>query len=314
VEEYIVSNVLIRLTGEKIDISSLSVEDLTRVHYEEEVAYGNEILKTPPFSQKRVKLMKEGYKFITKIMKEFAAKTGKKVNLGSRKIYFEIIEKVLTEYKKKSFNSNRAAIRFFEAGIGTGLILKDLALLEDVDASGCDIIVDLVTPLPDKVNVYEGTVHDVLSTLPDSSIDIFYWNDVFEHIPVDEINPLLEIIHSKLSHNGIIITVTPNWHLRPTNITETFHPHGTEAKGFHFKEYTYNAVTGLLENHGFKVISSPYIYNLFAKKYIINFNKIALLNHKIKCMIEPVAAVLPFFLKRYLILGFAFSTTIAKKY
>ena len=306
-------NVLTRLSGEKIDISNLSVKDLIRVHYEEEVAYGNEIIKTPPFSQRRVILTTEGYKFITEMMKEVSAKTGKKVHLGSRKIYFEIIEKVITEYRKKNLHSHQEVIRFFEAGIGTGLILKELASLDNVSVSGCDLIVDVVTPLPDKVKVYEGAVHDVLSTLPESSIDIFYWNDVFEHIPVDEINPLLEMIHSKLSRNGIIITVTPNWHLRPTNITETFHPHGTEAKGFHFKEYTYNEVTGLLENNGFKVFSSPYIYNLFAKKYIIGFNKIAFLNHKIKRFIEPVAAILPFFLKRYLILGFAFSTTIAQK-
>lgn len=305
-------NVLTRLSGEKIDISNLSVKELIRVHYEEEVAYGNEIIKTPPFSQRRVLLTTEGYKFITEMMKEVSAKTGKKVHLGSRKIYFEIIEKVITEYRKKNLHSQQGVIRFFEAGIGTGLILKELASIDDVSVSGCDLIVDVVTALPDKVKVYEGAVHDVLSTLPESSIDIFYWNDVFEHIPVDEINPLLEMIHSKLSRNGIIITVTPNWHLRPTNITETFHPHGTEAKGFHFKEYTYNEVTSLLENNGFKVVSSPYIYNLFAKKYIINFNEIALLNHKIKRFIEPVAAVLPFFLKRYLILGFAFSTTIAK--
>ena len=265
------SKVLTRLSGEKINISNLSVEELIRVHYEEEVAYGDEIRKTPPFSQRRAILMTEGYKFITEMMKEVSAKTGKKVHLGSRKIYFEIIEKLIAEYKKKYLQSDRAVIRFFEAGIGTGLILKELASLDDVSVSGCDIMVELVTPLPDHVTVYEGSVYDVLSKFPDSSIDIFYWNDVFEHIPVDEMTPLLKLIHSKLSPNGIIITVTPNWHLRPTNITETFHPHGTEAKGFHFKEYTYNEVSALLENNGFQVFSSPYIYNLFAKKYIINF-------------------------------------------
>lgn len=307
------SNVLTRLTGEKIDIANLSIEDLNRTHYEEEVAYANEILKAQPFSQRRLLLAREGYKFITEIMKEVATKTGKKLHLGSRKIYSEIIIKVLNEYRQKDIQSNRKVIQFFEAGIGTGSILKELALLDNVNVSGCDIIIDFASSLPDNVKVYEGAVYEVLSTLPDSSIDIFYWNDVFEHIAVDEINPLLEMIYSKLTHNGIIITITPNWHLRPTDITAKFHPQGTEAKGFHFKEYTYNEVTNLLESNGFKVISSPYIYNLFAKKYILNFNKIALLNHKIKRIIEPVAAILPFFLKRYLILGFAFSTSIAKK-
>ncbi|CQR72119.1 hypothetical protein SOV_20080 [Sporomusa ovata DSM 2662] len=308
------SNVLTRLTGEKIDIANLSIEDLNRTHYEEEVAYANEILKAQPFSQRRLLLAREGYKFITEIMKEVAAKTGKKLHLGSRKIYSEIIIKVLNEYRQTDLQSNRKVIQFFEAGIGTGSILKELALLDNINVSGCDIIIDFASSLPDNVKVYEGAVYEVLSTLPDSSIDIFYWNDVFEHIAVDEINPLLEMIYSKMSHNGIIITITPNWHLRPTDITAKFHPQGTEAKGFHFKEYTYNEVTDLLENNGFKVISSPYIYNLFAKKYILNFNKMALLNHKIKRIIEPVAAILPFFLKRYLILGFAFSTSIAKKY
>jgi len=307
------SNILTRLNGEKIDLANLSVEDLNIVHFEEEVSYANEALKADPFSPKRLSLMRSGYKCITEIMKEVAAREGKKLHLGSRKIYSDIIIKVLNEYKQRHLKSSQAVINFFEAGIGTGSILKDLSSLDYVSASGCDILIDFVTSLPDNVKVYEDSVYGALKNLPDSSIDVFYWNDVFEHIAVDEINPLLELIYSKLSHNAIIITITPNWHLRPTDITSKFYPNGTEAKGFHYKEYTYNEVTDILEHHGFKIISSPYIYNLFAKKYIISFNKFALSNHKIKRIIEPLAAFLPFFFKRCLIAGFAFSTTIAKK-
>lgn len=304
-------NVLTRLRGDKIDISTLSVDELNKLHYDEEVAFANAVLQEPAFSKKRFLLMQDGYKFITEIMKDVAAKTGSPLHLGARKIYFEIIIKVINDYRKA--HSESQDIRFFEAGIGTGSILKELALIDRVSISGCDIVLDFTSALPASIKVYEGTVYDVLSALPDASIDVFYWNDVFEHIAVDEINPLLELIHSKMSRDGMIITITPNWHMRPADITVMFNPRGTEAKGFHFKEYTYNAVSDLLENHGLKVISSPYIYNLFAKKYVLNFNKFALFYHKMKRTIEPVAGILPFFLKKCLILGFAFSTTIAKK-
>lgn len=307
------SNVLTRISGEKIDLSVLSEEELNKVHFEEEVSYANEALKAEPFSQSRALLLREGYKFITEIMKEVSSRKGFNLHLGARKIYLDIIIKAINQYKDRYLPSNRSTVNFFEAGIGTGAMIRELASLDYVNVCGCDIVIDFAS-FPDNAKVFEGGVYEVLSTLPDASIDVFYWNDVFEHVPVDEINPLLEMIYSKLSPNALVITITPNWHMRPTDITCKFHPLGTEAKGFHFKEYTYNEVTNLLERHGLEVISSPYIYNLFAKKYIIDFSKIAILNHKIKRMVEPIAFLLPFFLKRYLILGFAFSTTIAKKH
>lgn len=307
------SIILTRLTGEKIDITTLPVEELNRVHYEEELAYASEILKENPFSPKRLILAQEGYSFITEIMKEVARKTGKKLHLGSRKIYFEIIMKVLRNYKENYLCSGQHVVHFFEAGIGTGAIVKDLSSVDNIRISGCDILLEFAVDLPAKANIYETSVYESLRSLPDASIDVFYWNDVFEHIAIDEINPLLKLLHDKMAPNGIIITITPNWHLRPTDITSKFHPQGTEAKGFHFKEYTYNEVTDLMQDKGFHIISTPYIYNPFAKKYLLGFGFLARLTHKLKRIIEPLANMLPFFIKRYLILGFAFSISIAQK-
>jgi 2-polyprenyl-3-methyl-5-hydroxy-6-metoxy-1,4-benzoquinol methylase len=245
-------------------------------------------------------------------MQEVSERKGVKLHMGARKIYFDIIVKALSEYKTRYLDPSRSTVRFFEAGIGTGAMIREVSSLDDVSVCGCDIIIDFAS-VPDQATVIEGGVYEVVCGLPDASIDVFYWNDVFEHVPVDEMDSLLEKIYAKLSPNALMITITPNWNMRPTDITSKFYPQGTEAKGFHYKEYKYNEVTKILEKHGLEVISSPYVYNIFAKKYIINFGKFAILNHKIKRLIEPLAPILPFFLKRYLILGFAFSTTIARK-
>ena len=53
---------------------------------------------------------------------------------------------------------------------------------------------------------------------------LVYWNDVFEHIPPDEIGDWLARIHAMLVPGGQLLTITPNWHVRPSDATVAFCP------------------------------------------------------------------------------------------
>ena len=51
---------------------------------------------------------------------------------------------------------------------------------------------------------------------------LVYWNDVFEHICPDEISDYLEKIYSLLVPGGSLVTITPNWLLRPFRCDRRF--------------------------------------------------------------------------------------------
>ena len=80
---------------------------------------------------------------------------------------------------------------------------------------------------------------------------LIYWNDVFEHIAVDEIEDYLDRIYRMLAPGGELISITPNWHMRPSDVTADYKPPRTTAIGFHLKEYTLREISGLLKNAGF---------------------------------------------------------------
>ena len=72
---------------------------------------------------------------------------------------------------------------------------------------------------------------------------LIYWNDVFEHIPPDEIGDYLSHIHRLLAPGGTLVTITPHWLLRPMDVTGDFCPPRTVARGLHLKEYRLAEVT-----------------------------------------------------------------------
>src|SRR5690606_23055104 len=88
---------------------------------------------------------------------------------------------------------------------------------------------------------------------------VVYWNDVFEHICPDEIGDYLARIYEVLVPGGALVTITPSWHLRPSDVTGDFCPPRTEARGLHLKEYRLSEVTRLLQQAGFNRVATPLI-------------------------------------------------------
>ena len=56
---------------------------------------------------------------------------------------------------------------------------------------------------------------------------------------------------------SVLVTITPNWHMRPSDVTVKFCPPRTEAVGFHLKEYKLAEICELTHAAGFRAIRAP---------------------------------------------------------
>jgi O-methyltransferase involved in polyketide biosynthesis len=136
---------------------------------------------------------------------------------------------------------------------------------------------------------------------------LIYWNDVFEHIPPDEIEEYVSHLYGLLAPGGSLVTITPHWLLRPSDVTRDFCPRRTEARGFHFKEYQLKEVTRLLKRAGFRRVATP----LFATHHRLVLcgggGRFA------KQLVESLLDRLPVRAADLLCRGMAMSCTVAKK-
>ncbi len=280
-----------KITDKKsVDLKRLSIQELYELHYELETCYVKLIKKTEPFSSERNRLMKETYSTVTKIIKERKFKESSHLDdhsYGAKDIYIRLIEDVIHNFLKTEKQCN-----FFEAGIGTGKVIKSISNMERVHCKGCDIYVDEGF-IDDRLNVIEGTIFDVMETLNDEWIDIFYWNDVMEHIPSDEIDGHIKLIYRKMSPGGMIITATPNRLGGPYDITAKFKPKGSKAIGTHFHEYTYSEISDLFREHGFKVKYGVWhgLKGVILKQY--SLYKLAKISDSIKWIAEKMLLKMP---------------------
>lgn len=304
--------VITRITnGETVDLVKLSVEELRRLHYEEELCYANLIRGSAPFSAERAALMSKGYEVTFEIIRTIADLTGvgsKQLWLfGANNSYVRLAENIV-----KKVVSEKGCCNFFEAGVGAGLIISAVSKLRGVNVSGCDVFVNKEY-IKDHLNVSQGTIYDVLIALKDNSIDVFYWNDVFEHILLDEIDFHIELIRQKLSDRGIIITITPNKLTGPSDITNAFEPKGSASKGFHFCEWTFKEVLAIYKKHNLKSAFGIWLGFIGYKKqtyYVCKFNWFI---DKLKIFIEMVIAPFPWILRVSAVVVAACSVSVVRK-
>jgi hypothetical protein len=136
---------------------------------------------------------------------------------------------------------------------------------------------------------------------------LVYWNDVLEHVPVDEAADYLCHVHELLAPGGQLVTITPNWLLRPSDVTCEFCPPRTTARGLHLKEYRLGEVVRLLKRAGFRRIGTP---------AVVTRNRVLVWGRggrTAKQLIEPIMDWLPTSMARVLCRGFGMSCTIATK-
>ena len=261
------TNVIERISnGVTLDISQLSIDELRRLHYEEEIFTAEKAKRTRPFSKERNDLLARGYGLVATVMRELAVRQDKTFKaMGAKYSYCNLLARLVEQ--KKASKKKEGKIIFFEAGVGTGMVASYLSDREDVIAKGCDFLIDPGLKNSSRLELIEADLLEALKRVDDASIDIFYSNDVFEHILDDEMGECMKQIRKKLSPDGIVVTITPNPLSGPHDISRLYLPVGSKAKGFHFHEYTYGEISQLFRSHGFRVfqvvLCNPFTRNFF---------------------------------------------------
>jgi 2-polyprenyl-3-methyl-5-hydroxy-6-metoxy-1,4-benzoquinol methylase len=250
---------VVLIDGQKIRLSDYSDDQLERLQFDQELAFAAAIKASPKNSQQRVETIRHAYQTVCNILDEISSRRGdsEMLSMGMDARYTRLVLEVLARQRKKSIGDG-----IFEVGFGSGLMLR-AASKAGYRVAGLEVAPQL---LQSARQVLPANCHDGLLLGDFRNVDLekhqgryslVYWNDVFEHIPVDEISDYLVRIRSLLAPGGKLLTITPNWHMRPSDVTCVFKPPRTEAIGFHLKEYTLREVNQLLVGAGFSRVQTP---------------------------------------------------------
>ena len=87
-----------------------------------------------------------------------------------------------------------------------------------------------------------------LTSVPDSSVDIVFSDQLIEHFHPDETRAHFEIVHRLLKPGGVYVFRTPHPTTGPWDVSRYF---CDAPEGFHLKEWTYAELGRLLEEVGF---------------------------------------------------------------
>lgn len=293
--------------GTTRDLRGLSRDALIRLQWEQESTFARRILAAPKGSPDRAEAVRRAYDTVTPIHAAVVGRSGKPLVMGLHPRYERMLRGLLRRQRERGLKP-----RFFEIGYGSGVLLKRVAGWR-VPAAGIEISPTMyelacqhVGP-SSHVDLYVGDFlrDDFAPNGPPCTL--FYWNDVFEHIPPDEVPDFLRKIHDLLPPGGQLVTITPNWHTRPWDITGTLHPSRTEAAGLHLKEYTLREVTGLLREAGFSQVATPLVV-VPARALLCGSGLVGL-----KRLVEPSLEYLPVHAAVLLSRGLGLWETIATK-
>jgi len=304
--------------GETVNLEKLSIQELYKLHYEEESYIASATQQLPPFSNERYELLSEGYQFVTKLMacrhkKEFGETPqiwG--ANRGTAKALIRLIKKKIAD------NPEKTAPVFYEIGVGLGFALGKVLEkfgASELHVSGCDInLSQPASELSEKyphINLTEGNAYECIQKIPDNSIDFLYSDNVFEHFFPDEAHVIYDELMKKLKPNALLFLIIPNRHIGPGDISKFFLPMGAKATGFHLMEMSFNEVTNALK---------PYnVRHLHCCWYIPKVQKYILLRCRLlialKLRLENLLAKIPFNrLKNFLFYSGGYSISVMKKH
>jgi len=302
------SAVVTLFDGHTVDLADYDIKGLVSLQFDEETRFAEAIKMAAPFSQERAELTRRGYALIHAMLAHRCERNQQPFGLGDKSFGPSVAVAVVKQMLK-----HRRKLSFFEAGFGTGAVLDAVARVPEVEVCGCDVDLSNVGKRGGDYKLFEGSAYDVLKTFADNVVDVFFWSEVVEHVPVDEIEGYLRLIYSKLSQGAYLVTIMPNWHMRPMDITQLMFPRGTEAKGFHLKEYTLREYSRLLFRNGFTSLTSPFFFVPGLRRAVLGFGWMARVWHGVKQRCEPVLGMIPFPVRPYFVKFFGFDTMIARK-
>lgn len=294
------------------DISGLQEDQLTALQWEQERALARRIMQAPRRSDRRAEAVGRAYETVTTIVAARLAAASLRgeddpLVMGMNPRYLRLVLRLLSRWQSRGVRP-----RMFEIGYAGGVFLQQVRQ-QGYPVAGIEVSAALHRQACRLFG--PGCEEDLL--LGDflrwglagqrRRYQLVYWNDVFEHVPPDEIGYCLAKIHELLVPGGQLVTFTPNWHMRPWDITGDMCPPRTEAAGLHLKEYTLREVTDLLRRAGFQRVATP-LYVTRGQYAMLGSGLIGL-----KRLFEPCLEWLPFRLAKLLCRGLGLSCTVATK-
>jgi len=293
--------------GSPADLQGLTREELIRLQWEQERAFASRILTAAAGSPARAEATRHAYDAVTRIYAAAWGARGKPVVMGFDPRCGQLVLQLLGRQRAQGL-----PVRLLEIGYAGGVLLKRVheagfpAAGIEVSESMREAACRLVGPEAAK-SLHRGEFLGFEFPASQRPFSLAYWNDVLEHVPPDEAPAYLRRIHELLVPGGALVTVTPNWHVRPSDVTAAFCPPRTEAAGVHLKEYTLREMTRLLSAAGFCRIATPWVVT--PRRIVLWGNGLAAL----KRFAEPVLEWMPFAVARLICRGLGLSTTIATK-
>lgn len=237
--------------GRIIDITRLNRWQLRDIHYQEEIKMAKMILELPPFSEERKKLLNEGYAFVETLKLRYE-KADAQESFGASPMSVKAVKDII-ESRTALMKCGQVV---YEAGVGLGYALREIIELPKVKFYGCDV--NLFDDVAEMCKMYhnlilhERTLYEDLMHMEDNSIDVFYADNVFEHLIPDEVDTIIDILYRKMKKGGVIILFIPNWNNGPHDVTMYYLEKGQKATGFHFMEMSYFETMKLMCSHRFK--------------------------------------------------------------
>ena len=300
-------NRVVLADGSDRTLTGLSRDELLALQWEQERAYARRILAAPKGSAARTEVMGHAYDTVTQIFAAVQGNLGAAPIMGVHPRHGRMVVELLHRQRQRGMDA-----RLFEIGFGAGKLLRTVR-----DAGFPFAGIEISRTMRENALQLLGPEHESRLYLGDFLRDeapaaagpwsLIYWNDVFEHIPPDEIGDWLRRIYRMLPPGGQLLTITPNWHVRPSDVTAAVRPPRTEATGLHLKEYTLREISGMLARAGFARIATPLV--VLPKRMVLCGRGLI----GLKWALEPALEWLPFAAARLACRGFALSCTIATK-
>jgi SAM-dependent methyltransferase len=294
-------------SGEWQLLDELSKPQLQQLQWQQEIQFAAAIQSLPKGSTDRARITGRAYDTVCAILAAQQEGEGPLI-MGLDSRYVKLVSELLNEQAQRGVREPQ----LFEVGYGSGALLKDVR-----DRGFAVGGVEISSTMRDaSLGVLGKGCADrlLLGDLRTIEVDhlhgqpsLIYWNDVFEHICPDEIDEYLAKIYELLIPGGALVTITPNWLLRPSDVTADFCPPRTTAQGLHLKEYLLAEVSRLLLDAGFRLVATP---------LLVTRSRIVRLGSGLrgaKQLAEPMLDRLPVGLARLLCRGLGMSCTIATK-
>jgi len=245
--------------GQWLLLEELSKRQLHQLQWEQEQQFAEAILQSRKGSTERAQVIGQAYDAVCTILAAQQEGTGP-LAMGVDRRYMRLVVELLN----RQINRGIGQPRLFEIGYGSGMMLKEVSdhgfRVSGIEVSSTmhDQALDLLGErFADQLLL--GDLREIGKESAADRPSLVYWNDVFEHVCPDEIAEYLEKIHQLLIPGGSLVTITPHWLLRPSDVTGDFCPPRTEPRGLHFKEYRLAEVSRLLKRAGFRRVATPLV-------------------------------------------------------